>query len=201
MNKPSWFQPLDLIPLLFPVLAAVYAFAHGFEAAHPTQAGALLIAVPVVMWTLWGIVVWQRKKWLDRCYWFPTYRCLVDTEKSDGNDGYLPPAAHEWDTFIATVAQAWTPFHPAADRLLRIRTKVIYFRKGLDEKPISPKIGLVNGLTVAGGSTLYVDYDSKLDVLEKTALAHELGHVIHGLATGGWDQSEHHEFAKKNHLR
>jgi hypothetical protein len=48
---------------------------------------------------------------------------------------------------------------------------------------------------------MYVDYDYKLDPIEKTALAHELGHVIHGLATGGWDQAEHHAFTKKNHLR
>jgi len=192
--------PLDLFPLLLPVVADLYAFIHGFEAAHRVQATILLLLVPVLMWTIWGWFMWQRKQWLDRCTWFPKYGCLIDTEKSVTSEGYLLPPEQEWDEYLASVARTWAPFHPQADLLLR-RFKVIFFKKGLDERPTNPSWKLVKGLTVWGGGTLYVDYNTKLDPLEHTALAHELGHVIHGLATGQWFQDEHHDFMKRNHLR
>ncbi len=37
-----------------PVLAAVYAFGHGYEAKRHTQAGMLLVLVPVLIWAIWG---------------------------------------------------------------------------------------------------------------------------------------------------
>jgi hypothetical protein len=195
MNKPSWFQPLDLFPLLLPVLAAAFAFIVGFEADHHTQAGIMLVAVPVLMWTIWGFALWRRKKFLDSCIWYPNYRIMLQPEN------WLPPAESEFDNFIQSVARSWTPFHPGAERLLKSRTKWVYMKKGLDEKPIKPSWGLVKGITVAGGSVIYVDYNEKLDTIEHTAFAHELGHVIMGLATGEWDQATHHAFTKKNHLR
>lgn len=197
MKKPSWFQPLDLIPLLLPVVVAAYAFIHGYEAKQHEQAGALLIAVPVLMWGIWGYVMWLRKRFLDRCHWFPTYGFMIDTE----NEGYLLPAEQEFDAFVASVVRSWTPFHPAAERIMKGGVKWLYFRKNMDEKPINPNWGIAKGITIAGGSVMYVDYNSKVDAIEKTALAHELGHVIHGLATGEWIQAEHHAFMKKNHLR
>lgn len=195
MKKPSWFQPLDLFPLLLPTVAAAYAFIHGYEAEHHTQAGILLVAVPLLMWLLWGRVMYSRKKFFDSCLWFPTYGFMVQPEN------YLVPAEQEFDGVVTTTVRSWIPFHPAADRLMKSGVKWLYFRKDLNEKPITPKVGLVKGLTTGWGSVVYVDYDNRLDPLEKTAFAHELGHVIHGLATGGWDQEEHHAFMRKNHLR
>lgn len=197
MKKPSWFQPLDLIPLLMPVLAAAYAFIHGYEAKDHTLAGVALVAVPVLMWTIWGGAVWRRKKYLDSCTWFPKYGFIIDTE----NETYLLPAEQEFDDFVASVIASWKPFHPTAELLMKKNVKWLYFRKDMDEKPIKPSWGLNKGITVAGGSAIYVDYNFRLDPIEKTALAHELGHVIRGLATGVWDQVEHHAFMKKNHLR
>ena len=197
MNKPSWFQPLNLLPAVVAAASAAYALISGIEAEHPTQAKILLVAVPVVMLIITAIDAWNRKKWLDTFIWFPKYGFMIDTE----NEGYLLPAESEFDNFVASVAESWTPFHPTADMLLRRSVKWLHFRKGMDEKPIKPSWGLVKGITVAGGSSIYVDYNSKLDPIEKTAFAHELGHVIHGLATNTWDQAEHHAFAKKNHLR
>ncbi len=195
MNKPSWFQPLDLIPLLFAVGCAVYAFAVGYDAKHHAEAGALLIVVPTLMWLIWGYGMWRRKKFLDSCVWYPTYKIMLQPE------GWLPPAEEELDNFVTSVVRAWTTHYPTANRILRSRVKWVYMRKNMDEKPIKPSWGLAKGITIAGGSVLYVDYNTKLDTIEKTALAHELGHVIQGLATGVWDQAAHHAFSKKNHLR
>lgn len=197
MNKPSWFQPLTLIPAAMAIASVSYALVAGVESKHPTQAIVLLGAIPALALGLAFLDMYNRKRWLDRFVWYPTYGFMIDTE----NEGYLPPAEEEFDTFVASVAKSWAPFHPSADRLLRSRVKWLYFRKGMDEKPVHASWGLVKGITVQGGSTIYVDYNFKLDPIEKTALAHELGHVIHGLATGTWDQEEHHAFAKKNHLR
>lgn len=202
MNKPSWFQPLDLIPLLIPVVAAAYAFIHGYEAEHHTQAGVMLVAVPVLMWAIWGWAIYRRKKFLDSCTWLPTYGFMVipDTRVKP-EERYLLPTTQEFDALVASTVRAWLPFHPTADLLMKSGVKWLIFRKDLNEVPITPKVGLVKGLTVGWGSEIFVDFDNRLDPLEKTAFTHELGHVIHGLATGGWDQEEHHAFAKKNHLR
>lgn len=195
MNKPSWFQPLDLIPLLFAAGCAIFAFAHGFESEHQTQASVLLVLVPSLIWLIWGYGMWRRKKFLDSCVWYPTYRIMLQPE------GWLPPTEQELDAFVASVVRAWIPHHAAAERLLKGRVKWVYMKKGLDEKPINPNWGLAKGITVAGGSVIYVDYNSKLDTIERTALVHELGHIIMGLSTGSWNQAEHHAFTKKNHLQ
>ncbi len=197
MRKPSWIQPLDLLPVLFTVACTAYALTHEFEAKHRGEAMALLLVVPVVMAILIGLGWYKRKQWLDSFVWYPTYGFMIDTEK----EGYLPPAEQEFDAFIASTARAWAAVHPAADLLLKSRVKWLYFRKGMDEKPMRGSWGLVKGVTVLGGSTLYVDYNFRLEPLEHTALEHELGHVIHGLATGTWDQEEHHSFMKKHGLR
>ena len=202
MNKPSWLQPLDLIPLLIPVSAAVGAFLHGYEAENHTQAGVMLVAVPVLMCLLWGRVMYGRKKFLDSCTWLPTYGFMVvpDT-RAKPEERFLLPAEQEFDAVVANTVRSWTPFHPAADRLMRNSVKWLTFRKDLNEVPINPKVGLVKGLTAGWGTVIFVDFDNRLEPLERTAFEHELGHVIHGLATGGWDQEEHHAFARKNHLR
>lgn len=197
MNKPSWFQPLDLIPILVAVGSALYALIGGFEAANKTQATVLLILVPGLMMAIVAVSWWQRKKYLDSFEWYPRYGFMVDNDRG----GYLLPTEQEFDTYVESVCRSWTPFHPSAERVMKSRVKWLRFRKGMDEKPIKPSWGLVKGITVLGGSSIYVDYDSKLDPLEKTALAHELGHVIMGLATGRWIQEEHHAFTKKHHLR
>jgi hypothetical protein len=46
-----------------------------------------------------------------------------------------------------------------------------------------------------------VDFDDPNQPFERTAFEHELGHVIHGFATGTWDLAEHHDFMKKKGLR
>jgi hypothetical protein len=202
MKKPSWLQPLDLIPLLIPVIAAAYAFIHGYEAVHHTQAGVMLVAVPVLMWLLWGRVMYYRKKFLDSCTWFPQYKFMVAPDPNlPTNEQYLLPSEQEFDAAVASTVRDWVPFHPAADRLMKSGVKWLTFRRNLNEVPLTPKVGLVKGLTTGWGTEIFVDFDSRLETLERTAFEHELGHVIHGLATGGWDQEEHHAFAKKNHLR
>lgn len=176
--------------------AAIYAFANGFEASNKTAAGALLIAVPALTALITAALWWQRKKYYDKHTWFARYGFMIDNE----NGGYLLPAEQEFDDFVSSVVRVWIPFHPAADRLMKSEVKWVHFRKGMDEVPLKPKWGLLKGATLLGGAVIYVDYNFKLESLEKTALDHELGHVIHGLATGGWDQEEHHAFAKENSL-
>lgn len=197
MNKPNWYQPLDLIPVAVAAASAIYAFTVGFEAEHKTAAAIMLVAVPVLMLAVVAVGWLQRRKYIESHTWFPRYGFMIDNEKG----GYLLPTEQEFDVFIESVIRSWTPHHPGAERLMKSRVKWLRFRKGMDEKPIKASWGLVKGITVQGGSLMYVDYDSKLDPIEKTALAHELGHVIMGLATGGWDQETHHAFTKKNHLR
>lgn len=197
MNKPRWYQPLDLIPIFVAAGISGYAFIHGFEAEHKTQAAVMLVAVPVLICAIVLLGWWNRKKYLDSFTWYPAYGFMIDTKKG----GYLLPAEHEFDQFVASVIRSWMPHHPNAELIMKSRVKWLHFRKGMDEKPIKASWGLVKGITVQGGSSIYVDYNSKLDPIERTALAHELGHIIHGLATGGWDQEEHHAFAKKHGLR
>lgn len=55
-------------------------------------------------------------------------------------------------------------------------------------------------VTVGGthGEVVYLDRDI---ALSRTALAHELGHIILGRAWNNWDEEKHHKFMSDNNLR
>lgn len=172
----------------------IYLAVVGVDGPGAKQGVALLAVVGLAFFAFWGIFAYNRKKWLDSFDWFPNYNLMIQS------NGYSLPAGDEIDGVVLRTIQAWKPFHARAGELLCSDINWVYFRKDLNETALNPTKKKVNGFTVAGSHVIEVDFNNKLDSLEKTAFAHELGHVIHGLATGGWDQEEHHRFMNEHGL-
>jgi hypothetical protein len=70
----------------------------------------------------------------------------------------------------------------------------VWFKPGTQDLPFNMP-GKVAGYDVY--RKMVVGYLAKSTPLERTAFAHELGHVIQGTITGDWNQDTHHARAKK----
>lgn len=195
MKKPHWFRPLDLIYIFCGALVAgLTAYAAINKAQGPAGWQILMSSVSLLFFVFFAITAYQRKKWLDTFEWLPTYNLMVQL------NGYSLPAASEVDQVVSKTVRDWSKYYPGAGSVLLKEITWVYFSKGLDETPMNPAHQKVKGLTIAGTHTIYVDFDNKLDSLERTAFQHELGHLIYGNVTGGWNQDEHHEFMRTHGL-
>lgn len=199
MKKPHWFRALDFATMtvggFIAVGVIVYGLLHPDKVEGPKEWVYLTGLVALLFFGIWARYAYLRKKWLDSFTWIPMYGFMVQPED------YTLSATQEFDSVVRRTIEAWTKFHPDAMTIMTRSVKWVWFKKGLDETPINPARMKVNGLTFPGSYSCYVDYDNKFQSLETTALEHELGHIIHGHATGQWNQNEHHEFARKNKLK
>lgn len=199
MKKPQWFRVLDLLTIgsggLMVIGALIYIAIVGVQSPNAVQGIIGLCVVGLCFIAIYAFYVYNRKKWLDSFEWFPTYNLMIQP------NGYVLPASGEIDGVVWKTIQAWKPFHPNAEALLKSDTNWVYFQIGLNESPVNPARQKVKGLTVAGTHVIEVDFDNATDALESTAFEHELGHIIHGLATGNWDMGEHHRFMEAHGLK
>lgn len=196
MKKPHWFRPLDLAYLFCGGLAAgLTAYAVINRAQGPAGWQILMGVVSLLFFVFFVITAYQRKKWLDTFEWLPTFGFMIQT------NGYSLPASSEVDQVIERTVRDWSKFFPGAGSLLMKEVTWVHFQKDLNETAMNPAHQKVKGLTLAGTHIIYVDYDNKLDSLEKTAFQHELGHIIYGNATNSWDQEEQHEYIRTRGLK
>ncbi len=199
MKKPSWFRWSDLVAFLLPVVGigvvSLYAMRVGVEGSNAKGGLALCWGVAATFMGIWARICWLRRKALEEFTWFPTYGFMVH-----GN-GYQLPDGKAFDALILKTIQAWAPYHPNAEALVKEKVVWVYFEKDLDENDKNPAHTKVKGFTFASSHTMVVDFNDPSEPLEKTAFEHELGHVIHGHATGGWNLAEHHQFMKDHKLR
>jgi len=68
----------------------------------------------------------------------------------------------------------------------------VWFEPAPVHDPKSKKIK-VAGMTIAGSSKTVIAYKDPKQPLDKTALQHEIGHMIQGAVTDNWDITEHHK--------
>jgi hypothetical protein len=198
-KKPQWFRPIDAVSFLIPIVGAsaatIYAMAVGVEGPHAKEGIALCWVVVALFIAIWGVYSYQRKKALDQYRWYPNYGFFVHP------GGYQLPPDGVFDGSVFKTIQLWSRFHPNAEQIIQQEVIWVFFKKDLDESPRNLAHMKVEGLTVAYSHVMAVDYDHPEDDFNHTAFEHELGHIIHGHATGTWDLAEHHDFAKKNGLR
>jgi hypothetical protein len=196
MKKPSWFRLIDLVSITFggflTVGALVYALAG--KATGPAGWPWIFVATALGFFGVYFRFVWARKQWLDTFRWYPTYGFMVQCEN------WKPYDNINFDSAVMDVVEAWSPYHSNAMEVLMSDVKWVWFKRGLNETPLNPAHQKVKGLTIAGTHVMYVDYDKPNDALSDTAFAHELGHVIHGNATGDWNQENHHKFMADHNL-
>lgn len=192
MKKPSWFTLLDLLSFGIPTLGVigvtVYGMIVGFEGPHALQGEILCWVVAASFLAIWGRYTWLKKKSFDEFTWYPTYGFMVH-----GN-GYTLPSSIDLDILVAKTIGLWTPYHPDAQTIVKSDVNWVYFVKDLNESDTNPTHQKVNGYTFSGTHTMTVNFNNATDPFDKTSFQHELGHVIHGFATGQWDMTEHHQF-------
>jgi len=195
MKKPVWFRPLDFITIggggVISLGILAYALVHGAEGAHVKEGLILLAVVGLCFIGIWGKFVYDRKRWLDQFKWYPTYGFMI----SAGGYKQLPVVGFTLEALIKKTIDGWAKYHPNAEAIVKSQVNWVWFDKTLDEKPHELTGKLCNGFAVSNSNSFMIDYDTGMEPLETTAFAHELGHIIHGHATGQWDQEEHHQFA------
>jgi hypothetical protein len=114
---------------------------------------------------------------------------------------YKPPLGkeEELEHAISDTIKRWEVCFSAADIDKAVTADYIWvwFKPGTLDLP-SGMPGKVAGYTIA--RKMVVGYRSPEIQLNRTAFAHELGHIIQGYITHDWDQKTHHARAKANGL-
>lgn len=196
MVKPSWFRLIDLVSITFggflTIGALIYALLN--KAAGPTGWPWVFVATAAGFFGVYFRFAWARKKWLDTFRWYPAYGFMVQCEN------WKPYSDINFNAAVLDVIAAWSQVHQNTAEVLRREIKWVWFKRDLNETPHNPAHQKVKGVTIAGGYSMYVDYDKPDDALSETAFAHELGHVIHGNVTGDWNQENHHKFMAEHNL-
>lgn len=197
-KKPSWFKIWDLVSFGIPIVAIVslniYMMVHGFEAKHPTQAIILCWVVAAAFLGIYLRLLRMRFDTMKQYRWYPTYGfMLLRGEYQLPEDGVL-------DGLIWKTIQLWSKHYPGAEEIIKSDINWVSFHKDLDENNKNAAHAKVNGFTVAVSHVMAIDYDTPTDPIDKTALGHEVGHVIFGFSTKNWDQDTEHEYIKRNAL-
>jgi len=196
-KKPFWFRTIDLVTMAGPGFVTagltIYAMVHGYEG--PKQAIPLLWVVTVAFIGVWFRFCQARKDDLATFTWYPTYGFMVKPEN------YILPSPADMDALIKKTIDAWTPYFPQAGSIVADGDVIwAWFLKGLNENDQNRAHQKVKGLTIGYSTMMEIDYDTPTDPLDKTAFAHELGHIIMGNATGKWDEAVHHAFMREHGL-
>ncbi len=196
-KKPSWFQWLDLTTLAPGVLTLsflAYAIAHGAEGPKGWQWGTAAVGLAFI--GIWLRLVLLRRSYLAEFRWYPTYGIMAHP-----GQGYSLPSDDVLNTAVRETMNRWALYYPNAKDALESDIVWVFFKRDLDESTANRANAKVNGLTFARSHTMQVDYDAADQPLAETAFEHELGHVIMGFSTDGWDQAVHHAFMADHGLK
>lgn len=199
MKKPSWFRWIDFATFgglaIIALAVFVYALTHKITTLHATEGLFLLGTVVLCFAGIYLKFCWDRKKWLDNFVWYPEYGFMIWSES------YKLATPEEVARLTKKTIDAWIPYHPNADLIIKSEVNWVWFEKDLNTK-VRDFVGrLCKGYTISFSHTMGVDFDTTADPLEITAFEHELGHVIRGNATGDWDGEEHHKFMREHGLK
>lgn len=77
----------------------------------------------------------------------------------------------------------------------------LWFEQGPIIERVRGKEIKMAGETIGGSRSMKVAFKNPTDDPSKTALQHEIGHVIQGHITGKWNEAEHHNRAKQHRLK
>lgn len=197
-KKPSWFKVWDLVSFGIPVvgISALTTYAHimGVEGKHAGQALALCWVVVAAFVAIYLRLLWMRKETLKQYRWYPHYGFMLRLGE------YQLPEEGVLDGLVWKTIQLWSKHHQNAEEIIKSSINWVSFHQHLNENDKNRAHHKVKGFTVAASHVMAIDYDLPSDPFEKTAMAHELGHVIHGFATSDWNEDHHHEFMRVSGL-
>lgn len=198
MNKPVVFKFLDALYFAFPGVALIIL---GVYLAVKNTEGALLTGVVgLCFFGIWVSVLWSRKKLIDSYPIVTKYNVLIK------HNGYHITRLEAEDAIKKLLALYQLHWLDAKEALTSEYTWVEFVPGTIEIKGIGKPM-LVAGFVRAGGRTVKVGFfDSKTKKpdstvpLERTAFAHELGHIILGSVLNNWNESLHHSTTKEKGL-
>jgi hypothetical protein len=161
---------------------------------------ALSWVVAAAAWGIYGFVVYCRWKYIKK----------FDVELEHGimvaRNGYLVSSlelAAELDRFVGL----WEKHMRVRKRLEEDRIWVVFHPGVIENKGKYEKVA---GFVTVGGNVAHVAYFKRIKdgvyvkdpgvSIERTAFAHELGHIVMAREWGDWDQERHHAFTKAEGL-
>lgn len=172
---------------------ALYAQVKGVEG--PSSAYTLLWVVAGTFWFIYGVLVWSRWRFINR------YDLVLPNGTMVRTNGYKATLV-EFERELERISLLWVPFFLTAPELLKMNRIWVSFEPKVLKQPFSretPKT--FAGLTSMGGESVRLTYFENPNLpLQKTAFAHEMGHIILGRATKKWDNDEHHTYMKEHKL-
>lgn len=210
-SKPSWIRGRDIVipgslPILSAVLTLVVALSDDLTTNNgdPVPRGIFGVEGLMLLMTLaFGVItfIWLRYRYQKlQAFEYvagPYYAVMIhrgDYKMAYDDDQILQEfeaAFKGWSHVFGASALrqfaddalfwVWFAPHPITDQ---VRGKTIKMA----------------GETVGGSRYMRVSYKSPTDDPSKTALQHEIGHVIQGHLTKRWNEAEHHQRSKENKL-
>lgn len=212
MKRPSPFKLLDALSVggiaLFMTIAAVAVTLWG-EADNIGEAIALSWTVAGTGWAIYIALIILRWRYISQFDLMIRYGIMVNTAGYHTSELKL-------DAELDRIVLMYSKYFPNIGELFERSRVWVTFKPGIFENvPGAP--ARVAGFVPAGGENAFVGYFERVpgattpdgkpvyvgapDVaIEKTAFAHELGHVIMGRAWNDWDEERHHAFMREHGL-
>jgi hypothetical protein len=191
MNKHiKIFRLLDLL-FLFPALVTLGLAYHVHVAGDSVQGTVLMFVVGAVFLAIYLTVLITRFIYASKVDYVTKHNIAVVQNGYAAMEGEF---TEQTEASINSWAQKVPTYKKDAGEVLKESDLIVVF------KPFPFKIGslakLFYGVTM--GSFIGVGYR---DPLSRTALQHELNHVIYHDWKGNWNQKEHHDFFKQQAIR
>lgn len=203
MRRPSPWQLNDFVSFggvaLVMTVGALVVTLWG-ETDNIVAAAVLGWTVATVAWGIYGRLVWGRWQHLKQ------FDLMIDYGIMVARNGYLASSI-ELKAEVARFVSLYKPHFSDVEKALTHERLWVVFHPGIIEN-----VGAyekVAGFVRVRGRVLHVAYFKKLSdkyvpdptrPVERTALAHELGHVVLGYCWNDWSQGRHHTFMKDEGL-
>jgi hypothetical protein len=196
MKRPSAFTLMDFLAIacvaLVMTVLAVWAIAEN-------GTGGLPVLLPAIVgWVLYVWAVHIRKEFLARYPHMTPHGILVNLGIAEGQ-WTMSDVILEVERSLKLTAAALGIELDKARQILSESHVYLTFQRGPIQHPQDRKVKVAGFITYRG-QFMHVGVEPSMMLLSKTALAHEVGHVILGRFWDDWDQKRHHEFFKAHKL-
>lgn len=182
-EKFKTFRLFDLLSFggfaMIPTLATAYAYAHDVRG----EALYLLLTVTAMFWFIYGYIVYWRSKFVKNISFITKHKIAVFANEFQINQSEFEAVVDDTIEKWAKATNQDTESCSKALEMLFVSFHAMPVK--LHSKPNELFAGvLIGDMAVVGWK----------EELNKTALAHELGHKIHWVWTGAADNDGCHNF-------
>lgn len=196
VDRPSPFTLADA--LSFGGVSALMTALGVYAVASVGTAG-LPVFLPALLG--WGIYAWLvslRKKLIDSYPHMTSHGIMVDLGAAKSKWSMSDIEA-EVDRAVGMTADALGKSSGNMRAVLEEKHVWLRIMPGPIQHPQDRKVK-VAGFVTQGGQCMRVGIEKSMTSIDKSALAHEVGHVLLGRCWGDWDQVKHHAFMVEHGL-